>query len=61
MIKEDKQIESPCVRNCCLDDDDVCLGCFRTMTEIIKWSEASMLEREAIILKAKQRATNVTK
>ncbi|WP_239649575.1 DUF1289 domain-containing protein [Methylocucumis oryzae] len=24
------KIDSPCVRNCCLNNDDVCLGCFRS-------------------------------
>jgi len=34
-------IESPCVRNCCLDDDDVCMGCFRTLDEIKDWASSS--------------------
>jgi predicted Fe-S protein YdhL (DUF1289 family) len=29
---------SPCVRNCTLDDDDVCIGCERTLAEILAWS-----------------------
>ena len=29
---------SPCARNCCLDGDDICLGCFRSITEIIQWT-----------------------
>lgn len=29
---------SPCVRNCCLDDNDVCIGCGRTLEEIRTWS-----------------------
>ncbi|WP_156302871.1 DUF1289 domain-containing protein, partial [Methylogaea oryzae] len=24
----------PCVRNCCLDSTDICLGCFRALAEI---------------------------
>lgn len=30
-------VKSPCVRNCCLDQKDVCVGCFRNVDEIIKW------------------------
>jgi uncharacterized protein len=56
MIEEAKKIESPCIRNCCLDDNDICLGCFRTMTEIINWSQSSNKDREVILLNAKQRA-----
>lgn len=31
-------IESPCVRNCCLNDQDYCLGCSRHLDEITGWS-----------------------
>jgi predicted Fe-S protein YdhL (DUF1289 family) len=41
---------SPCVRNCCLDDDDVCLGCGRSLEEIIAWS-TSPEERKTEILR----------
>jgi predicted Fe-S protein YdhL (DUF1289 family) len=40
---------SPCVRNCCLDDDDVCLGCGRSLPEIVAWS-TSPEERKLEIL-----------
>jgi len=45
----DKRVGSPCVRNCCLGDDDVCLGCFRTLKEICGWSEANDEERTVIL------------
>jgi uncharacterized protein len=31
-------VESPCVRNCCLDDNDICVGCYRSLAEITRWS-----------------------
>ncbi len=34
-------INSPCIRNCCLNDDDICLGCGRSLREITAWSVAS--------------------
>lgn len=40
---------SPCIRVCCLDDQDVCLGCFRLLTEITGWQAASEEERERIL------------
>jgi len=33
-------IESPCIRNCCLDDQDICMGCFRHLNEITSWAAA---------------------
>ena len=47
--------QSPCVRNCCLNDDDICLGCFRSLDEIMSWSEAGDQERRVILQNAQQR------
>ncbi|HEY9199111.1 MAG TPA: DUF1289 domain-containing protein [Gammaproteobacteria bacterium] len=49
-------VASPCVRNCCLDDQDICLGCHRSVDEIIAWGPASNAERRAILERARQRA-----
>jgi len=49
-------IASPCVRNCCLDDQDICLGCHRSVEEIIAWGNASNAERRAILERAAERA-----
>ena len=49
------QIQSPCVRNCCLDDNDVCLGCGRSLTEIIAWGSADDEARLATLALANQR------
>ena len=46
---------SPCVRNCCLDADDICLGCHRSITEICAWHEASDAEKLAILLRCRER------
>ena len=48
-------IESPCVRNCCLDKHDICIGCGRSVEEIIRWGDAGMVERVDILAKAKER------
>jgi len=42
-------VQSPCVGNCCLDDEDICLGCFRSMDEILGWRASSDKERHAIL------------
>jgi predicted Fe-S protein YdhL (DUF1289 family) len=41
--------DSPCVRNCCLDENDICLGCFRSISEICGWSKATVEERKEIM------------
>ncbi|HYC45271.1 MAG TPA: DUF1289 domain-containing protein [Burkholderiales bacterium] len=50
-----KRVASPCVRNCCLDDDDICLGCFRTLKEICAWSESSDEQRVEILKRCGER------
>jgi predicted Fe-S protein YdhL (DUF1289 family) len=49
-------VASPCVRNCCLDDDNVCLGCGRTLDEIIAWSTAGDADKRAILDRCRERA-----
>ncbi len=50
-----QNVTSTCVRNCCLDKGDICLGCFRSLEEIMRWSEADDQERRAILQNALQR------
>lgn len=42
-------IPSPCIRQCCLDDDDMCLGCFRLLSEITGWGAADDATRRHIL------------
>ena len=55
-------VQSPCIRNCCLDDDLICLGCFRSIEEIKEWSLAGNERRREILQHAKERkeASGVT-
>lgn len=48
-------IESPCVRNCCLNDDDICMGCGRSLQEITRWSVASNTDKQKILVLAGER------
>ncbi|MDX1696594.1 MAG: DUF1289 domain-containing protein [Ketobacteraceae bacterium] len=46
---------SPCVRNCCLDEGDVCLGCGRTLQEIVGWNQLSDAEKDEVLARAAER------
>lgn len=48
-------VPSPCTRTCCLDEQDVCLGCGRHLQEIIRWHEAGDEERRRILAAAEAR------
>ena len=49
------EIASPCIRHCCLDDADICLGCFRSLDEICGWTQADAAGKSAIAQRARQR------
>ncbi|GHY73910.1 hypothetical protein VCSRO25_3498 [Vibrio cholerae] len=42
--------KSPCVRHCCLDDKDICIGCGRTLDEICRWSSVTNSEKQEILI-----------
>lgn len=46
---------SPCVANCCLDLQDVCMGCFRTLQEILDWHSADEQQRREILQRCDKR------
>lgn len=49
------KVPSPCVRNCCLNDDDICLGCGRSYQEILDWHGAEDAQRQQILQLASER------
>jgi predicted Fe-S protein YdhL (DUF1289 family) len=48
-------LASPCVRNCCLDEQNVCMGCGRALEEIVRWATASDAEKAAILARSIER------
>lgn len=42
-------VESPCIRNCCLDQTDMCVGCFRMLDEILIWGNTTKNKQLAIL------------
>ena len=51
----DKKTTSPCIRHCCLDDNDICLGCFRSLEEIKQWQAASEKQKQIVLATAASR------
>jgi hypothetical protein len=49
-------LASPCVRNCCLDDDNICMGCGRSLQEIVAWGGTGPEEKAAILVRSRERA-----
>lgn len=54
-MPEDSPVRSPCVTICALDDQDICIGCYRSVREIAVWSQASDEQKRAIVEHAEAR------
>jgi uncharacterized protein len=52
---DNSHVASPCVRHCCLDSEDLCIGCGRYLAEITSWMQLSPDQKKSVINDAKQR------
>jgi len=52
-------INSPCVRNCCLNEQDICLGCFRHLSEITGWAAMNEIEQKQVLVNCQQRKKQI--
>jgi predicted Fe-S protein YdhL (DUF1289 family) len=49
-------VKSPCVAVCALNEDDICIGCYRTTSEIARWTRMSNTERRQVNALARERS-----
>ncbi|MFZ5724151.1 MAG: DUF1289 domain-containing protein [Pseudomonadota bacterium] len=49
-------VPSPCVSICALDDDDICVGCYRSGREISDWGKLGDDEKRAVLERCRERA-----
>lgn len=55
MIDEKAKVVSPCVSLCCLDEEDVCMGCLRHVDEITGWHQMDEAQRLALMKELERR------
>lgn len=48
-------VKSPCIRHCTLNEDDVCVGCYRTLNDILNWNASTNEQKTHILSTALQR------
>ena len=48
-------VRSPCVNICALDENDLCVGCFRTGDEIAAWGKLTDDQRREVLQKVAER------
>ena len=56
MQSQERLVASPCVHVCALDDEDICIGCQRTVAEITRWSLMDNAERREVLVQCHERA-----
>ena len=56
MNATERPVLSPCVNICALDDDDICIGCQRSVEEITRWSRMDNAERRVVLGVCHERA-----
>ncbi|MGR8941543.1 MAG: DUF1289 domain-containing protein [Gammaproteobacteria bacterium] len=55
MNRPQELLASPCIGICRLEQNRLCVGCFRTIDEITGWAQSDTATRTAILLKSEQR------
>lgn len=48
-------VKSPCVSICALDEQDICVGCYRSVDEIMHWGRYSDDERRQVLQRVAER------
>lgn len=47
--------QSPCISVCVLDDEDICMGCYRSAEEVTDWFMATDEQKRDVLRKARER------
>jgi len=48
-------INKPCIKRCCLNEEEICLGCFRTFNDMLLWNKATIEEKQEMLRIAEKR------
>ncbi|MFO7553427.1 MAG: DUF1289 domain-containing protein [Haliea sp.] len=51
----EQELASPCISVCLLNEDDICLGCYRSAAEITDWFMADPAGKHDILSRARDR------
>ena len=48
-------VKSPCISVCALNEENICVGCYRTAREITEWSTLDNQQRLQVLEATKER------
>ncbi len=52
----ENSIKSPCISLCTLNEDDICVGCYRTVVEITQWMKMDNSKRLEVLERCRERS-----
>lgn len=55
MSTPDAEPQSPCISVCVLDEQDICMGCYRSADEITDWFMCSNEKKMEVLRLARER------
>ncbi|QXH57717.1 DUF1289 domain-containing protein [Pseudomonas maumuensis] len=55
-MSDERPVASPCVNVCALDEQDICIGCQRTVDEITRWGRMDNAQRREVLKRCHERA-----
>ena len=53
-IGNNNSVITPCIGQCNLDEKEICMGCYRTSSEITGWLDKSEDEKITIVIRCKK-------
>ena len=59
MMTSEEALRTPCIGQCCLDNNDICVGCKRHIEEITGWHGADKQQRQAILIRCINRGNTI--
>ena len=54
-LEKEEVVHSPCISLCALDENDICIGCFRSGKEITDWGRVDNNGKREILKNVAQR------
>ena len=55
-MSKEAPVKSPCISVCALNEEDLCVGCHRTVAEITQWVRMSNDQRRGVLEQCRARA-----
>ena len=53
-IGNNTNVITPCIGRCSLDENDICMGCYRSSSEITDWINKSEDQKIDIVIRCKK-------